>query len=741
MAISNQYRDTIINVFTKNYSNYKQSYGADDLDYGVYSDGREIFSGERTLKINSNGSRNNNWTSGFNVTGVANAPYLAMGSVYKDNVTVFLSHPSNGYNYGYIKDTFLSSPTTISPVTTIDYRSKFGNNILANQNNFWIGHGLEDGLWIMEYVSGGSRGTVAYNGYTYTQKLTGTCRVKLKKYDYKNLNLLNEITVNLPNLYFQTGEDSVIGGFELAGVFVINLTGNQFAIICLDDGSIAGTFNLPISSLSGNQPLTFSYLHGVIAGDGGDNDGDSFIMIKLNDFHNHPELIRTNEIPKVPSSLSPTGFTNSPETISTLTPTLSWVFADDDEGDVQGKLQVQIFKALDNSLAHDTGALVNGSASYTVPQGTLEPDTKYYWKVRVWDNNDDVSEYTTNRYFVTTKAPSINVVSPIGSDSVPVKGISVIPRLEWTYSDDENHGQTHIQVVIKDSDAYIVHDTGKIACTDKYYNVPAGVLYQSEKYSWAVTVWDSTDMKNTPMNPQYFITNYTPQKPTAPMPIDNYRVPLRPTFEFTAPIDVEDDKLHFKLNLSLSDTFESTMIKDSGLDTTGWEYQDGDSWVAIPAEGLASEFYGRRVRYTFTEDLTEKKTYYWRVTGYNRGLGSPKQYVYSDTKRIRVGDRIVYQETPYTTTDRAERILAKIFMNTEADGVKPVSYTIEVCNNALDENPTWEDMTQSVKQKKYHVFANQSKTATDWAVSYKLTVMANDTMGKISVESVSICFD
>lgn len=43
--------------------------------------------------------------------------------------------------------------------------------------------------------------------------------------------------------------------------------------------------------------------------------------------------------------------------------------------------------------------------------------------------------------------------------------------------------------------------------------------------------------------------------------------------------------------------------------------------------------------------------------------------------------------------------------------------TIDVCNNANDENPTWETYQDPI-----HVFENETKTAEDWAVNWRLSV-------------------
>ena len=47
---------------------------------------------------------------------------------------------------------------------------------------------------------------------------------------------------------------------------------------------------------------------------------------------------------------------------------------------------------------------------------------------------------------------------------------------------------------------------------------------------------------------------------------------------------------------------------------------------------------------------------------------------------------------------------------------------IEACNNGFDTNPTWEDITSTVKAGKTFNFTNQSKKANKWGIAVKLTI-------------------
>lgn len=51
---------------------------------------------------------------------------------------------------------------------------------------------------------------------------------------------------------------------------------------------------------------------------------------------------------------------------------------------------------------------------------------------------------------------------------------------------------------------------------------------------------------------------------------------------------------------------------------------------------------------------------------------------------------------------------------------------IEVCNNAFDDAPTWEDMTTEFLQGSAHSFENTEKTATYWGVKVRITILKGE---------------
>lgn len=66
---------------------------------------------------------------------------------------------------------------------------------------------------------------------------------------------------------------------------------------------------------------------------------------------------------------------------------------------------------------------------------------------------------------------------------------------------------------------------------------------------------------------------------------------------------------------------------------------------------------------------------------------------------------------------------------------------VEVCNNANDAKPTWEDITSKVLAGQKHTFSNNKKTATTWAVNVRVTLARGSASGDCYIESVSGNFE
>ena len=69
------------------------------------------------------------------------------------------------------------------------------------------------------------------------------------------------------------------------------------------------------------------------------------------------------------------------------------------------------------------------------------------------------------------------------------------------------------------------------------------------------------------------------------------------------------------------------------------------------------------------------------------------------------------------------------------------TFTVEVCNNAFDINPSWEDCTSAVISNLVHTFENTTKTASQWGVAIRITVERNGASGSCYVDVIGGNFE
>jgi hypothetical protein len=79
---------------------------------------------------------------------------------------------------------------------------------------------------------------------------------------------------------------------------------------------------------------------------------------------------------------------------------------------------------------------------------------------------------------------------------------------------------------------------------------------------------------------------------------------------------------------------------------------------------------------------------------------------------------IVTLSTPLETDDRPTVIL----VNTSGAFPDGSDLQVEACNNAYDDSPAWEDITDKAKAGKKYFFENAEKTAENWGINIRVTL-------------------
>lgn len=90
----------------------------------------------------------------------------------------------------------------------------------------------------------------------------------------------------------------------------------------------------------------------------------------------------------------------------------------------------------------------------------------------------------------------------------------------------------------------------------------------------------------------------------------------------TVPIDLDNDRLHFKMEIDEWQTFDgpNLIISESRFETERgkWQYFNGTEWVSFPAEGVPQGVPGTLVKYVTGEVLQDGKTYYCRIAAWDQ---------------------------------------------------------------------------------------------------------------------------
>ena len=114
--------------------------------------------------------------------------------------------------------------------------------------------------------------------------------------------------------------------------------------------------------------------------------------------------------------------------------------------------------------------------------------------------------------------------------------------------------------------------------------------------------------------------------------------------------------------------------------------------------------------------------------------GAKSVRTYTFTKNV---TSFSVQTDPMEASTMPTRISISVTKDIPAEAI----FTVEVCNNGNDDEPTWEDATASVTGVLVHTFANTSKTADSWAVMIRVTVDRNDGEGACYISAIGGNFE
>lgn len=66
--------------------------------------------------------------------------------------------------------------------------------------------------------------------------------------------------------------------------------------------------------------------------------------------------------------------------------------------------------------------------------------------------------------------------------------------------------------------------------------------------------------------------------------------------------------------------------------------------------------------------------------------------------------------------------------------------TVEVCNNAYDATPTWEDMTTEFLANRSYEFLNTEKTGSKWGIQFRITITKSEAIKDVQCSALSYAY-
>ena len=448
-------------------------------------------------------------------------------------------------------------------------------------------------------------------------------------------------------------------------------------------------------------------------------------------------FVKTNSQPTA-EIVEPKGDALTQAIVDSTTPVFVHRFTDPDTSDAQTAYQYIIENVATEEVAHDTEKVMSTQTFLSVPQSKLNWGERYKFKMRVWDRFDVPSEYTEYQFFIPNRPPTATNLAPGSNSKETPEGTGSEPTFTWAFTDLDLEAQGSYQLKIyKTQDDMLVYNSNRIYKNIQTHTIPQGVLENGYDYYAVLKVWDVNNL--SAVTPEaYFRTNATPTTPTQTLPIDNCRTTLRPTFQAIIGRDNEDDGMHFAIQVSKDENFSNEVLEyNSKMQRNGWKVNGSD----IDTIGATNSSEGQIVSYEMQVDLDRNSTYFWRICGVDANTGA--KGAWSSARRVRIGNVLEFElKSPIDTQSvAARRILIAMEYALPQDGNTKAEMKLEVCNNAFDSIPTWENATEKFLKTDYYEFVNYSKTAENYGISIRVTINSNDSMKEIAVYSLGVTFD
>ena len=227
------------------------------------------------------------------------------------------------------------------------------------------------------------------------------------------------------------------------------------------------------------------------------------------------------------------------------------------------------------------------ATNYNIPSGTLQLDTKYYWRVRA-TNEVGTGNWSSTRNFRTKVAdPGISALNLPANNSV---GVSLTPTFDW--EDDAASTGYQIQIALDSGFSSPVLSVDTISVSE--YTLNSGVLDNSTVYYWRIRGKSSCESGDWSSIWNFKTALLPPLAPVLVSPPSG-TIGLNLVFDMDW-LDIASAD-EYRIEISEDSAFSTTVVDSSELTVSNF---------TVPAGALSS----------FTK-------YYWRVSGQNEAGAGP----------------------------------------------------------------------------------------------------------------------
>ncbi len=309
--------------------------------------------------------------------------------------------------------------------------------------------------------------------------------------------------------------------------------------------------------------------------------------------------------------------------------------------------------------------------------------------------------------------------APLISDSDRDLGDRTSPIIQsYTISDEDGHKmrvtETLDDVVIKNLTEQ-TNGTHTVNLTTKWAALANG------PHTIKITVADTEDESAVRIY-TFNKTNTPPPKPLIETPLNGMRRTRVFDVVFCPQQDAEGNTQTFTVEVADDEEFTTNVLVFTEL-----KKKVGHAWV--PADNFTNEDFG--TQYKISVLLENDNAKFVRVSAIDPDGSQTK--IYSDVVSFSLPDTLQIETIPY----KPKFNCTAATVNLESLIDPKATIQVEICNNANDTQPVWEDMTNEFSSNSEHEFENET-IANGKAISVRVTIAANEATGEIKIKAIGL---